>query len=130
MNELQSKWIDALRSGEYSQATHQLRSETGFCCLGVLCDVLDSRRWVGERFLTVEPQYPLATCSLPKDVRERAEVTFIVEGHCIHMNDSLGKSFVEIADYLEKQFTPVPVEEAGDMAIFEDCTGTVEPVLV
>ena len=33
------KWAAALRSGEYAQATSRLRSEDGFCCLGVLCDL-------------------------------------------------------------------------------------------
>lgn len=33
------KWVDALRSGEYEQATGQLRTNKGFCCLGVACDL-------------------------------------------------------------------------------------------
>lgn len=32
-------WLDALRSGEYKQTTEALHKPTGFCCLGVLCDV-------------------------------------------------------------------------------------------
>jgi len=37
--EIQTKWIDALLSGEYEQAKFSLKSEEGFCCLGVLCDL-------------------------------------------------------------------------------------------
>ena len=33
------KWARALESGEYRQATGQLRSVNGFCCLGVLCNL-------------------------------------------------------------------------------------------
>jgi hypothetical protein len=39
------KWVRALRSGKYEQATGALRIEVGFCCLGVLCDVYDPDKW-------------------------------------------------------------------------------------
>jgi hypothetical protein len=35
-----TKWIQALRSGEYKQTTGQLNNNEGFCCLGVACKVL------------------------------------------------------------------------------------------
>ena len=37
--EVKQKWIDALRSGKYEQGSEKLRSVTGYCCLGVLCDI-------------------------------------------------------------------------------------------
>lgn len=37
--EIKEKWIDALRSGEYTQTQGSLRKENGYCCLGVLCDL-------------------------------------------------------------------------------------------
>jgi hypothetical protein len=37
--EIKARWTAALRSGEYPQGTNYLRSEDGFCCLGVLCDL-------------------------------------------------------------------------------------------
>ena len=43
---LKQKWVRALRSGKYEQATGALRNEDGFCCLGVLCDVYDPDKWV------------------------------------------------------------------------------------
>ena len=34
------QWVDALRSGEYSQGRRKLRSaDDQFCCLGVLCNL-------------------------------------------------------------------------------------------
>lgn len=40
------KWHDALLSGKYYQGSGELRSsESHFCCLGVLCDVLEPSRW-------------------------------------------------------------------------------------
>jgi hypothetical protein len=37
--EIKTKWLAALRSGEYSQTRANLRDSEGFCCLGVLCDI-------------------------------------------------------------------------------------------
>jgi len=37
--EVKQKWIDALRSDKYEQGSRKLRSVTGYCCLGVLCDL-------------------------------------------------------------------------------------------
>ncbi len=44
--ELKAKWIAALESGKYKKGTSCLRS-TGdtFCCLGVLCDIIDPSGW-------------------------------------------------------------------------------------
>lgn len=38
--EIKARWVSALRSGRYEQAKYRLRSDTGYCCLGVLCDVV------------------------------------------------------------------------------------------
>lgn len=35
----QKAWIQALRSGKYKQAKKRLKTENGFCCLGVACDL-------------------------------------------------------------------------------------------
>jgi hypothetical protein len=38
--EIATKWVAALRSGEYKQSKSVLRSkDDGYCCLGVLCDL-------------------------------------------------------------------------------------------
>ena len=37
--EVKQKWIGALRSGEYEQGNDKLRTVSGYCCLGVLCDL-------------------------------------------------------------------------------------------
>lgn len=37
--EIKQKWIEALRSGEYSQTEGKLHTPDGFCCLGVLTDL-------------------------------------------------------------------------------------------
>ncbi|MEM8598339.1 MAG: hypothetical protein AAGF99_00320 [Bacteroidota bacterium] len=37
---IQDRWLAALRGGGYSQTQGQLRDDHGFCCLGVLSDVV------------------------------------------------------------------------------------------
>ena len=38
-SKIKEVWVNALRSGKYEQGSEKLRSETGYCCLGVLCDI-------------------------------------------------------------------------------------------
>ncbi len=51
---VKQKWVEALRSGKYKQGRSVLRSESGFCCLGVLCDIYHKTRkiqgtnWEGD----------------------------------------------------------------------------------
>lgn len=48
IKENRKKWVEALRSGKYTQGTHALRwvSDDSMCCLGVLCDVVAPDSWV------------------------------------------------------------------------------------
>ena len=50
--QVKEKWVNALRSGEYSQCDGKLRSADGFCCLGVLCDLYSqepfTKGWVSH----------------------------------------------------------------------------------
>lgn len=39
-------WLEALRSGRYQQTRGQLRSSSGYCCLGVLCDISHKGTWL------------------------------------------------------------------------------------
>ena len=43
--EIKTKWINALRSGDYEQGQGALKNTDGqYCCLGVLCDLYDKHR--------------------------------------------------------------------------------------
>lgn len=49
---IKQQWVEALRSGKYIQGTGALRrptneyiTEESFCCLGVLCDIVDPDGW-------------------------------------------------------------------------------------
>jgi hypothetical protein len=51
--DIKQKWITALESGEYKQGKDRLKSNKGFCCLGVLCDIHSEMtgegNWVDEK---------------------------------------------------------------------------------
>lgn len=50
--ELKQKWLGALRSGQYQQGTGVLRDKFDrFCCLGVLCDVVNPADWGDVRLV-------------------------------------------------------------------------------
>ncbi len=62
------KWIEALRSGKYKQTKGTLKDETGFCCLGVLCDLHVKNEWGG---LFEDRSFGRST-SLPPEIIEWA----------------------------------------------------------
>lgn len=65
--EFKAKWLVALRSGDYPQGRNHLRSEQGFCCLGVAADLLikeNSEKY--GKWLNTDPHgqpYDTGTCS-------------------------------------------------------------------
>lgn len=101
------EWIAALRSGKYIQGYRRLRTrDSRYCVLGVACDVIDPTRWsLAHRAGSIAPVYVFDeqhAFTMPyelglewygmKDQSTLAE-----------MNDE-GKSFAEIADYLEREY--------------------------
>jgi hypothetical protein len=92
--EFKAKWCAALRSGEYKQGRHGLRDGDRYCCLGVACDVLDPKGWDGARFGGLAGHMPDA-------VGHRIGLFRVAMYRLADMNDLDGKSFSEIADYIE-----------------------------
>lgn len=105
---IKARWLKALRSGRYRQGQKQLRTENGFCCLGVLCDL--ARRsgvadWNNDGHFDGEYAY------LPESVVEWAGLNTqdpkVIQRKDLPkkllstLNDS-GKSFKQIALYIEK----------------------------
>jgi hypothetical protein len=94
-------WISALRSGLYLQTKRHLRDDFGFCCLGVACDLYDNTKWEN---LYYYDSYP--NVIIPKDITEKIYgIDIRFAGILTRMNDS-GKTFPEIADYIEKEILP------------------------
>lgn len=89
--ELKSRWVKALRSGEYRQAHCMLRDATGaMCCLGVLCSIQGTPDAMlnGVMKSIVPDEYAGGLARAMSEALAR-------------MNDG-GKSFPEIADYIEE----------------------------
>ena len=84
---LTEKLIAALRSGEYKQIQGHLKDDNGFCALGVACDVYDPNLVLG--------------CTSPLVVHQAYGWSGELRGTIVNLNDYHGKSFAEIADYLE-----------------------------
>jgi hypothetical protein len=99
--ELKQKWVDALRSDKYKQGQWSLKTEDDcFCCLGVLCDIIDPHGWNTDRSFGED----FETVILAPEIRTKYTIPADKVGTVMEMNDSEGKSFADIADYIEKEF--------------------------
>ena len=105
--EIKAKWVAALRGGEYTQSFEVLRDFSGFCCLGVLCDLHSIETGTDWEDGKYKNEFEI----LPK------EVTHWV-GNFLHRGDSVcisnsykslaehndaGRTFLEIALAIEEQ---------------------------
>jgi hypothetical protein len=101
--EWKQKWIEALRSGKYEQGESRLRSvEDCYCCLGVLCDLVDPNGWLPATGGTCYDHISQYASGYPTgNVYNAAELDPQVAGVLANMNDT-GKSFEEIASYIER----------------------------
>lgn len=103
--ELKKQWVEALRSGEYKQGEgtfkRAIKGEESFCCLGVLCDILDPEGWKVKRTTSGNYQiflHPLGGgFSLNPEIGLPAVEAYQLAG----MNDE-GTTFNTIADIIEK----------------------------
>lgn len=109
--ELKAKWVKALRSGDLEQTTGRLAHKHGyndesfaFCCLGVLCEVAE----INFTESSMSKHYRLdgdaieGYTTLTRAMRETWGITEENQDQLINMNDTLGNSFDEIADYIEE----------------------------
>ena len=102
--QLKAKWVAALRSGKYRKGIGQLKqrvitaasARTTYCCLGVLC--------------RIEPEAAKSTKGGTFiDDRTAKQLGFTLGGPraqlaLSRLNDDFGKSFKQIADYIEENF--------------------------
>jgi hypothetical protein len=118
-----AEWVKALRSGDYEQGQEYLCRGGRFCCLGVLCEIQGLRKEVAENDIyyvfeglktpsggTRSLQRAVIPQGAQPTILEDLNLRQVVEDdegdkrtlhtHLICMNDD-GKSFNEIADYIE-----------------------------
>lgn len=98
--ELRDRWVEALRSGDYEQGQSFLRNGNKFCCLGVLCEVAgvprEDTEWGSGYRLSADEWEDV-------DLPPRwGGLTPRVKQTLMDKNDLYGKSFLEIADHIER----------------------------
>lgn len=107
--EIKSKWLAALRSGEYKQTKDVLcqlvedkGTHAGHCCLGVLCEVMGLASEVADdgKWFLDEGGSAKNRIYMPTNASNRAGIRQS-EGELMGMNDA-GKPFAEIADWIEQ----------------------------
>jgi hypothetical protein len=116
--EIKTRWLHALRSGEYTQTVEMLRRTltdggSGYCCLGVLAEVLEPGKlntYYGEDFLdeniTNNEEFIAvhgleALCAEVDNSKSEYAPGSTYEDVLVNMNDG-GKTFAEIADWIEE----------------------------
>ena len=90
------KWLTALRSGKYEQGKGYLKNtDEKYCCLGVACLVggLTPDEIGGKCIISAMSLFD----EIPKKLRSGNALS----GWLVEMNDIQGKSFLEIADWVE-----------------------------
>jgi hypothetical protein len=108
---IKKKWVTALRSGKYKQATGLLRVDDAFCCLGVLCNLHAQEHPLVAATQSSPELYLGEDRILPEEVRRWAglknsygadvRIGWRFDGLTRH-NDT-GNSFHAIADAIEAQ---------------------------
>ena len=118
LNPNAQKWVDALRSGKYTQGQLCLRrtveGESTFCCLGVACDLYAQEvggKWgaidrPGAIYFT-DPNNDIVSSFLPPSVTKWLGI-FWNDGQTpkdtlTTLNDYEKYTFAQIADYIESQ---------------------------
>lgn len=111
MDERIKKWIKALRSGRYKQGQETLYNKVDktYCCLGVYARVnkMKGHRNMGRFVDEDEPEGPVHIYGSFRSLSSK-EFPDIYE--LIDLNDVEGKTFEEIADYIEDYFKDISSE--------------------
>lgn len=97
---IKTRWVKALRSGEYKQGRYALKSTTGYCCLGVLTDLYCKMNKKGWKSTTKTEQE-----ILPKVVMKWAglgDQDPTVGVSSLASKNDHGMSFKRIAQVIEK----------------------------
>jgi hypothetical protein len=99
--EFGTKWVEALRSGKYKQTTGKLHKQKTmqYCCLGVACRVAKIPIRIIDNHHNTLLANPIFKnfSTIPDTLKNNKDLNFILA----NKNDN-GKSFAEIADWIEK----------------------------
>jgi hypothetical protein len=100
---LKSRWLRALRSGKYKQAKRVLRrDETHYCCLGVLCTIVDRKKWEPKSWRGNGWSYEGAEEFPTDEFLRSVGLDLSLAETLAHMNDG-GKRFSTIANVIAQE---------------------------
>ena len=107
--ELKASWTTRLRSGKYRQSKGALRRRgeefDTFCCLGVLCEIAVEDGKVNRpekpEFVGYNYKYDGESGLLPLELEGWSRIDFDDRQTLMDMNDIHGKTFEEIADWID-----------------------------
>ena len=121
--EIKARWRAALESGKYPQAKGQLRSDKGFCCLGVLGDLAVEdglASWktggMGRHYLVVNTiegssSFPSSLLEWAFEVKPNVldpcgvcNFKFSAESDCLTDRNDTGTTFPESSQLIEQHF--------------------------
>lgn len=105
-------WVNALRSGDYSQVTSRLHTSHGFCCLGVACDLYRNENpeyaitqyGVGDYAYFVYGSVGMHTDMLPDAVMDWLGIASANPAFNI-LNDSEGVFYFTLTELNDSGFT-------------------------
>ena len=107
---LQTKWLEALESGEYKQSQYILRdSNNEYCCLGVMCEIAGlpfddgcyaHSGWKDSQYLPGDFYDKIGLRSSNGQFRDLARHYNTGFSSLTEMNDTLKATFKDIAAYI------------------------------
>lgn len=100
-----AKWIAALRSKKYKQGKENLYNPDTdtYCCLEVACSILGIPNKILEnKGMPFSINNPIADKKLIKFFKGEKNESRIVQDDLVDMNDTDGKSFIQISNWIEK----------------------------
>lgn len=105
--EIKTKWVAALRSGEFEQGHRQLRKGNTFCCLGVLCELYRRETgdgtWENNHFLRISDVLPSRVSIWAGLSESNPTVEGITCDTSLAERNDAGVTFSEIADIIDSE---------------------------
>jgi len=103
MIQKKAEWLAALRSGQYQQGKGLLFTGTGFCCLGVYAEVLGVPKRtsytgsIGYDYMLTGNYDAYGIADRWASGLQKEDAVYLADT----LNDDQGKTFAEIADWIE-----------------------------
>ena len=89
---IKRKWVKALRSGRYRQTQLTLKNRHGYCCLGVLRQLMHRGSELADPHESLLAEKHLKECGLLNSQQQKLA----------YLNDDEDQTFPEIAGWIEK----------------------------